>query len=62
MKELRPIRNEKEYAEVLAEISLYIDDEPKRDTKDGDRFESLLGLVEAYEAKHYLVGSKRSVE
>jgi HTH-type transcriptional regulator/antitoxin HigA len=53
MKELRPICNEKEYAEVLAEISTLIDKDLEKDAKDSGRFELLVGLVEAYEAIHY---------
>jgi HTH-type transcriptional regulator/antitoxin HigA len=62
MKELRPILNEKEYAEVLAEVSAFVDNEPKRGTKDADRFELLLMLVEAYEAKHYSIAPPDPIE
>jgi HTH-type transcriptional regulator / antitoxin HigA len=62
MKEIRPIRNEKEYAEVLAEVSAFVDNEPKRGTKDADRFELLLMLVEAYEAKHYSIAPPDPIE
>jgi HTH-type transcriptional regulator/antitoxin HigA len=62
MKELRPIRNEKEYAEVLVEVSAFVDNEPKRGTKDADRFELLLMLVEAYEAKHYSIAPPDPIE
>jgi HTH-type transcriptional regulator/antitoxin HigA len=62
MKELRPIRNEKEYAEVLAEVSAFVDNEPKRGTKHADRFELLLMLVEAYEAKHYSIAPPDPIE
>jgi HTH-type transcriptional regulator/antitoxin HigA len=62
MKELRPIRNEKEYAEVLAEVSVFVDNEPKRGTKDADRFELLLMLVEAYEAKYYSIDPPDPIE
>ena len=62
MKELRPIRNEKEYAEVLAEVSAFVENEPKRGTKDADRFELLLMLVEAYEAKHYSIAPPDPIE
>ncbi|QKM63999.1 transcriptional regulator [Polynucleobacter tropicus] len=62
MKELRPIRNEKEYAEVLAEVSAFVDNEPKRGTKDADRFELLLMLVGAYEAKYYSIAPPDPIE
>lgn len=50
---IRPIRTESDYEIALAEISAYIDNEPALDSEEGDRFEILATLVEAYEAKHY---------
>ncbi|QII30423.1 MULTISPECIES: transcriptional regulator [Stenotrophomonas] len=50
---IRPIRTESDYEIALGEISAYIDNEPALDSEEGDRFEILATLVEAYEAKHY---------
>ena len=55
MKHLKPIRNKIEYKAALSEVSKFFDDEPKRGSKEADRFEILLMLVEAYEAKHYQI-------
>ena len=50
--DIRPIRTEEDYQAALREVSAYFDNEPAPGTADGDRFEILLTLVEAYEAKH----------
>ncbi len=55
MKHLKPIRNKVEYKAALSEASNFFDDEPKRGSKEADRFEILLMLIEAYEAKHYQI-------
>jgi HTH-type transcriptional regulator/antitoxin HigA len=62
MKELKPIRNEKDYMSALAEVSLFVDKEPKNGSKEADRFELLLMLIEAYEAKHYSIDPPDPVE
>lgn len=62
MKELKPIRNEKDYMSALAELSVYVDKEPKRGSKEADRFELLLMLAEAYEAKHYQIDPPDPIE
>ncbi|WP_153109878.1 helix-turn-helix domain-containing protein [Propionivibrio limicola] len=53
--EIRPIHTEADYKAALQVVSAYFDNEPEPGTPDGDRFEVLLTLVEAYEAKHYPV-------
>ena len=60
--EIRPIRNEADYQAALREVSVYFDDEPELGTADGDRFEVLLTLVEAYEAKHFPIDLPDPVE
>jgi HTH-type transcriptional regulator/antitoxin HigA len=55
MKHLKPIRNKVEYRAALSEASNFFDDEPKRGSKEADRFEILLMLIEVYEAKHYQI-------
>jgi HTH-type transcriptional regulator/antitoxin HigA len=51
--EIKPIRTEKDYEAALHEASACFDEPPEPDTSDGDRFELLLMVIEAYEAKHY---------
>ena len=60
--EIRPIRTEEDYKAALREVSAYFDNEPAPGTPDGDRFEILLTLVEAYEAKHYPIDLPDPVE
>jgi HTH-type transcriptional regulator / antitoxin HigA len=60
--EIRPIRTEVDYKVALQEVSAYFDSEPASGTSDADRFEILLTLVEAYEAKHYPVDLPDPVE
>jgi len=60
--EIRPIHTEADYKAALREVSAYFDSEPEPGTPDGDRFEILLTLVEAYEAKHFPIDLPDPVE
>ena len=40
---------------MLREISALFNDEPAPRSEDGDRFEILTTLVQAYEAKHFSI-------
>lgn len=60
--EIRPIKTESDYKEALREVSAFFDNEPTSGTPDGDRFEVLLTLVEAYETKHYQIDLPDPVE
>lgn len=51
--EIRPIKTDKDYKAALREVSAFFDNEPVPGSVEGDRFEVLITLVEAYEAKHY---------
>jgi len=55
MRELKPIRSEGEYKAALAEASYFVDHEPLPNSKEGDRFEMLLLLIEDYEEKCYSI-------
>jgi HTH-type transcriptional regulator / antitoxin HigA len=48
---VRPIRNEEDYEAVLAEVDELMDAAPG--TPEGDRFDVLVTLIEAYEARHW---------
>ncbi|WP_313204539.1 MULTISPECIES: transcriptional regulator [Stenotrophomonas] len=50
---IRPIRTESDYEIALRELEAYFENEPAIGSEEGDRFEILATLVEAYEAKHY---------
>lgn len=62
MKDIRPIRTEADYEWALGEVTHYFEKEPKRGTLQGDRFEVLLGLIEAYETKHWAISAPDPVE
>jgi HTH-type transcriptional regulator/antitoxin HigA len=59
---IRPIRTKADYKAALREVSAYFENEPEPRTPEGDRFEVLLTLVEAYEAKHFPVELPDPVE
>lgn len=45
---IRPIRNEQDYKAALKEVSPLFDNPPKPNTPEGDSFEVMLTLIEAY--------------
>jgi HTH-type transcriptional regulator/antitoxin HigA len=51
--EIRPIKTEDDYKAALRDVSAFFDNEPVPGSAEGDRFEVLITLVEAYETKHY---------
>ena len=51
--EIQPIRSDDDYRVALREVSTFFDNEPEPGSPEGDRFEVLLTLVEAYEIKHF---------
>ena len=60
--EIRPIKTKEDYKAALREVSAFFDNEPVPGSAEGDRFEVLLTLVEAYEAKHYPIELSDPVE
>lgn len=60
--EIRPIRNEEDYRAAMQEISAFFDNEPAPGSPEGDRFEVLLTLAEAYEARHFPIDLPDPVE
>ena len=59
---IHPIRTKADYKRALREVSAYFDNEPEPGSADGDRFEILLTLVEAYEAKHFPIAAPDPIE
>lgn len=51
MKNLKPLRSEKDYEQALAEVEGFWG--AKAGTPRGDRLDILATLVDAYEAEHY---------
>ena len=60
--DIRPIRNETDHAEALAEISRLMDLDPPEGTEDLDRLNVLATLVEAYEARVCPIGLPHPVD
>lgn len=59
---IRPIHTEADHRAALRTLSAYFDNEPEPDTPEGDHFEVLLTLVEAYEAEAVPVDAPSPVE
>ncbi len=59
---IHPIRNEGDYKAALRELSAYFDNEPAPGTDEGDRFEILATLVEAFEARHFPIENPDPIE
>ena len=57
-----PIRTKADYKRALREVSAYFDNEPEPGSEDGDRFEILTTLVEAFEAKHFRIEAPDPIE
>jgi HTH-type transcriptional regulator/antitoxin HigA len=60
--DIRPIRTQADYRATMREISAYFDNEPNPGTPDGDRFDILLTLAEAYETRHFPVDLPDPIE
>lgn len=59
---IRPIRTEQEYQAALKALSPLFDQEPEPNTPEGDYFEVMLTLVEAYERQHIPVALPNPIE
>ena len=53
---IKPIHTNDDYKAALHEVSGCFDNEPTPNTPEGDRFEVMLTLIEAYEAKQFPIG------
>lgn len=60
MNDIRPIKTKRDYQTALLEIERLFQAKPN--TPDGDRFDILTTLVEAYEAKHEPIPQPDPVE
>ncbi|MNF82962.1 helix-turn-helix domain-containing protein [Pseudomonas borbori] len=52
---IRPIRTNNDYREALKDVSALFDNQPEPGTAEGDSFEVMITLIEAYEARHFPV-------
>ncbi|TPM45462.1 type II toxin-antitoxin system HigA family antitoxin [Mesorhizobium sp. B2-2-3] len=62
MENIRPLKTEADYDRAIAEITQYFENEPEIGSPDGDRFDVLATLIEAYEDKHYPIEAPDPVE
>lgn len=58
--EIKPIRNEEEYTDALAEIERLWG--ASKASPEGDDLERLVSLVEAYEQKHFPIDAPGPIE
>lgn len=49
---IRPIHTEQDYKDALKSVSALFDNEPEPGAPEGDYFDVMITLIEAYEAKH----------
>jgi len=59
---IRPIRTDADYRQALAELSTGFNREPAPGSAEGDRFEVMTTLVEAYEARHFPIDAPDPIE
>lgn len=59
---IHPIRNAIDYKAALRELSVYFDREPAPGSEEGDRFEILATLVEAYEHRRFPIAAPDPIE
>uniref|UniRef100_UPI003C12F9F0 helix-turn-helix domain-containing protein n=1 Tax=Pseudomonas viridiflava TaxID=33069 RepID=UPI003C12F9F0 len=52
---IRPIHTAQDYKDALKSVSSLFDNEPNPGTPEGDYFDVMIILIEAYEAKHFAV-------
>lgn len=62
MENIKPIRTEADYDWALCEIERYFDDPPEPGSEEGDRFDVLAALIEAYEATHWPIEAADPIE
>lgn len=62
MMDIRPIRTEADYRAALAEVAPLFDREPEPGTLQGDRFDVLVTLIEAYEREHFPIAAPDPIE
>ena len=60
--DIHPIRNDADHRAALQQVARYFENEPPPGSEDGDRFEILLTLIEAYESRHFPIDLPDPVE
>ena len=62
MENIRPIKTEADCDWAIAEITKYFENEPEVGSLDGDLFDVLATLIEAYEDKRCLIEASDPVD
>ncbi|WP_426313860.1 helix-turn-helix domain-containing protein [Methylobacterium fujisawaense] len=62
MMDVRPLRTEADYQWAIQQIEAYFDDQPAVGSPDGDRFDVLATLIEAYENRHHSIPAADPVQ
>jgi HTH-type transcriptional regulator/antitoxin HigA len=60
--DIKPIRTQADYEGALALVSPLFDREPEPGTAEGDRFDVLVTLIEAYEREHFPIDAPDPIE
>ncbi len=55
MRDLKLITNDKDYSAALKRVAVYFEEEPMPGSNQADHFESLINLIESYEAIRYSI-------
>ena len=59
---IHPIRTKADHKRALHEVSAYFNNGPEPGSEAGDRFEILITLVQAFEAKHFAIEAPDPIE
>ncbi|MBK5537100.1 transcriptional regulator [Pseudomonas sp. TH05] len=59
---IRPIHTDPDYRAALKNVSPFFDNEPTPGTPEGDYFDVMVTLIEAYEGKHFPVDLPNPIE
>jgi HTH-type transcriptional regulator/antitoxin HigA len=51
--DIHPIRSDADYKKAMKSVAPYFENEPAPGSEEGDHFEIMLTLIEAYESKHF---------
>ncbi|MFT4180969.1 MAG: XRE family transcriptional regulator [Rhizobium sp.] len=62
MRDIRPIKSDADLEWALSQITPYFDAPPEDGTEEGDRFDVLTDLIEAYENRHFTIEASEPVE
>jgi HTH-type transcriptional regulator/antitoxin HigA len=60
--DIHPIRSDADYRKALDAVSPFFDKVPEEGTEEADRFEVLVTLIEAYEARHFPLDKPDPIE